>query len=268
MSAAMQETEGDDVITKNASPELRMFVAITEQIQHLAMELENMKTEFNKRLPKPTDTSQLKIKVRTKHEEHVDACYFSVPVFVDTPGSQSLQDFASKLCKHNNNSGDNEKYHSIALSITPWSDVKGREEQLKRPISYIDGVVGADTIDPAVVAQDLEKAWTGAVGSTIECELVLNTRCDFKITGFVQPTSHMNVWAELILQAEDSAWFHPDGTFLYRGVQWAPDGYFNHDEDPRVWFAEFTIAIIKDNIRLSSPKARRKVQELERIPAP
>ncbi len=263
----MQQTGSDDIITKNASPVLGFCVAMTEQVQNLAMELAEMKMELDRRLPKPIDTSRMKIQVRTDHEDHVDACYFSVPVFVDTPGLQSLQDFASKLC--NNNAGNDEKYHSIAMSITPWSDCRSPEAQLKRPISYIDGVVGADTIDPVVVAQDLEKAWTGAVVSTIECELVLNTRCDFRITGLVQATSHMNVWAELILQAEDSAWIHPDGTFLYRGVQWAPLGNFNYDEDPRVWFAEFTIAIIKDNIMLSSPKARHKVEELvQRIPAP
>ena len=121
------------------------------------------------------------------------------------------------------------------------------ELSMKRPINYINGVVEADSLDCNVIRQMIQKAWKGALfpkTTTVElCYNGTNTRCydlhGYEIAGFVQKTLYGKVWADLLADAGDSGYLHPDGCdgHRFKEVGWKPVGYACYDYRPQAWFA-------------------------------
>jgi len=249
----MRSTGAADVITNKGSSEFNSFVAITDQLQVLGINVANMERQMQ-RLPEPVDTSGLQLGIKAETKPAWDACFFTVLVYIDTPGLHCLEDFSSALGR-----SSNERYDNMCMSISPWSDVWGSQLQLKRPIKYIDGVVAADAVHAVAVAQDLEKAWIGAVVlATTVGKLCLNSNSCDKVQGFVQKTFHFRRWADLISQAADSGYFFPNGQYLEKNVQW---GYGYKEVEGRLWFAQFLIATVQEKFRLSSNGSRKKTHK-------
>ena len=85
-----------------------------------------------------------------------------------------------------------------------------------------------------------------------------------------QKTSYGTVWADLIAEAEDSGFLHPDGYNGQRFTEsWRPNGYSCYDHNPMAWFAQFSAAIAHEEFKLSSLKSRMKLnQMMQRMPDP
>lgn len=260
----MDVTGTEDIISKQGSNGLRQAIALTDMMNDFGTKLEKLERELAQLRPKPADTSEQILQIQTRDPEAFEACFFSVPVYTDTLGLGCFKDFADALCRHSNGT-----YDEACMSMSPcWEAVEqGSRNTLKRPIIYIDGIVGAMSLDCNMVRQSLQNAWT----KTTVAELCRNSTSDFEIAGYVQKTSYGNVWADLTAEAIDSGAFHADDdkADCHTRAVWKVVGYPSYDFHPTAWFAEFSTAIVHDKFRLSSKKSRNKLQELlQRLPTP
>ena len=117
--------------------------------------------------------------------------------------------------------------------------------RLKRPISYINGVFGADSLVCNRIRNTVENAWKQALlPKTAIAELVCSTTNAIadhgEIAGFLQKTTYGTVWADLIAEAEDSGFLHPDGYNGQRFTEsWTPNGYACYDYHPMACLHNF-----------------------------
>ena len=271
----MATNQPEDSIVKQGTDGLRLCIDLSDIINDQGMRiatLENAVQELQQLLPK-SDLVRPKELVEIRAAREGCQTYFlSVPVFVDKPGLGCFDDFASALC-----SGNADLFDWMSMSLSSWSEAHEdlSELRLKRQISYINGVFGARLLDCNKIKQAVEHAWKGAsVPRTAIAELVYGTGSitagDGEVAGFLQKTSYGIVWADLIAEAEDSGYLHPDGWNGQRFKQsWAPNGYSCYDRDPMAWFAQFSAAIAHEEIKLSSLKSRMKlIQMMQRMPDP
>jgi len=211
-------------------------------------------------LPK-SDMPKDLVEIRAARES-CKTCILSVPVLVDTPGLACFDDFANALC-----TGNADLFDWMSMSLSSWSEVHDdlSERRLKRPNSSINGVIGASSLDCNRIRQAVEHAWKGAlVPKTAIAELVYDTgsiAADHgEVAGFLQKTSYGTVWADLIAEAEDSGYLHPDGYNGQRFTEsWTPNGCSCYDRNPMAWFAQFSAAIAHEEFKLSSLKSRMKL---------
>ncbi len=210
----MESTRTEDIIAKQGTNEFRQIVALTNQINDLGMKLAKVERELEQLRPKP-DTSEQLVQIRTANQSRwvCETLFLSMPVYMDRPGLGCFDDFANALCRRNADLFD---WMSMSLSSWPEAHETFSELTLKRPINYIDGVFGAESLDCNLIRKSVEKAWKGALlPKTAVAELVCNTTnvtaYHGEIAGFLQKTSYGTVWADLIAEAEDSGYLHPDG---------------------------------------------------------
>lgn len=127
-------------------------------------------------------------------------------------------------------------------------------------------------LDGHVVRGILEQAWNQALfPSTTAAELCSNSADTTEVAGYVQKTLYGNVWSDLITEADESGYFHPDhnGNQGYQRAVWKPQGCPCYDGHPNAWFAEFVAAIAHDHFPLRSKKSRRKLKAmLQLMPNP
>ncbi len=165
----------------------------------------------------------------------------------------------------------------MSMSLSSWSEAHEdlSELRLKRQIGYINGVFEASSLDCNRIRQAVEHAWKGALlPKTAIAELVYGTESitadHSEVAGFLQKTSYGTVWADLIAEAEDSGFLHPDGYNGQRFTEsWRLNGYSCYDHNPMAWFAQFSAAIAHEDFKLSSLKSRMKLnQMMQRMPDP
>ncbi len=263
----------EDSIVKQGTYELRMWIDLTDIINDQGMKiatLEHAVQELRQLLPKSDMPKEL-VEIRAARD-FCETYILSVPILMDTPGLACFDDFANALC-----SGNADLFDWMSMSLSSWSEAHEdlSELRLKRQIGYINGVFGASSLDCNKIKQAVEHAWKGAlVPKTAIAELVYGTgsiTADHgEVAGFLQKTSYGTVWADLIAEAEDSGFLHPDG---YNGQRlnesWRPNGYSCYDHNPMAWFAQFSAAIAHEEFKLSSLKSRMKLnQMMRRMPDP
>ncbi len=157
--------------------------------------------------PKP-DMSEDLVEIRTARE-NCQTYLLSVPVYMDTPGLGCFDNFANVMC-----GGNADLFDRMSMSLSSWAEAHENlsELRLKRPISYINVVFGASSLDCNRIKQAVEHAWKGALlPKSAIAELVYGTgsiTADHgEVAGFLQKTSYGTVWADLIAEAEDSGNF-------------------------------------------------------------
>ncbi len=273
----MEPTQPEDFIAKQGTHELRHWIDLTDIINDQGIKTANIErilAEVIQRVeqlePKP-DMSEDLVEIRTARES-CQTYFLLVPVYMDTPGLGCFDDFANVMC-----SGNADLFDWMSMSLSSWAEAHENlsELRLKRPISYINGVFGASSLDCSRIRQAVEHAWKGALlPKTAIAELVYgatNVTADHgEVAGFLQKTSYGTVWADLIAEAEDSGFLHPDG---YNGQRltenWTPNGCSCYDRNPMAWFAQFSAAIAHEEFRLSSLKSRMKLEQMmQRMPDP
>jgi len=221
--------QAEDCIARQGTDGLRLWIDLTDIINDQGMKiatLEHAVQELRHLLPKSDMPKEL-VEMRTTRE-FCKTYILSVPVLVDTPGLACFDDFANALC-----SGNADLFDWMSMSLSSWSQAHEdlAELRLKRPIKYINGVFGASSLDCNRIRQAVEHAWKGAVlPKTDIAELVYGTgsiTADHgEVAGFLQRTSYGIVWADLIAEAEDSGFLHPDGYNGQRFTEsWRPNGY-------------------------------------------
>ncbi len=272
----MATNQPEDSIAKQGTDDLRQIIVFSEMHNEQAMktaELERTVAEAIHRLellePKPSENSMHKLQIRTQCSEEFVTYFISVPIYTDTPGLACLQDFVNALRKHNTEGID-----SVCLSISAWYEGASdwRKHTLKRRINFITGILAGDKLDGHVVRGILEQAWKQALfPSTTVAELCSNSADTTEVAGYVQKTLYGNVWSDLITEADESGYFHPDhnGNQGYQRAVWKPQGCPCYDGHPNAWFAEFVAAIAHDHFPLRSKKSRRKLKAmLQLMPNP
>jgi len=263
----------EDFIAKQGTDELRLWIDLTNIINDKGMKiatLEHAVQELQQLLPKSDMPKEL-VEIRAARES-CETYFLSVPVFVDTPGLGCFDDFANVLCI-----GNADLFDWMSMSLSSWAEAHDdlSELRLKRPIKYINGVFGASSLDCNRIKQAVEHAWKGALlPKTAIAELVYGTASitadHGEVAGFLQKTLYGTVWADLIAEAEDSGYLHPDGYSGQRFTEsWTPNGYSCYDRNPMAWFAQFSAAIAHEEFRLSSVKCRMKLEQMmHRMPDP
>ena len=216
--------QSEDSIAQQGTDELRQIIVFSEMHNEQAMktaELERTVAEALQRLerlePKPSDNPKHKLQIRTQCSEEFVTYFISVPTYTDTPGVACLHDFANALRRHNTGGID-----SVCLSISAWHEAASdrRKHMLKRRINFITGILAGDKLDGHVVRGILEQAWNQALfPSTTVAELCSNSADTTEVAGYVQKTLYGNVWSDLITEADESGYFHPDTSILTHGLQ-------------------------------------------------
>jgi hypothetical protein len=263
----------EDFIAKQGTNGLRLWIDLTNIINDQGMKIATLEhaVQQMKQLLQKSDTSKELVQIR-KAREFCETYILSVPVLMDTPGLACFDDFANTLC-----SGNADLFDWMSMSLSSWSEAHEdlSELRLKRQIGYINGVFGASSLDCNRIRQAVEHAWKGALlPKTAIAELVYGTgsiTADHgEVAGFLQKTSYGTVWADLIAEAEDSGFLHPDGYNGQRFTEsWRPNGYSCYDHNPMAWFAQFSAAIAHEEFKLSSLKSRMKLnQMMQRMPDP
>jgi len=265
--------QAEDSIARQGTYELRLWIDLTDIINDQGMKiatLEHVVQELRQLLPKSDMPKEL-VEIRAARES-CQTYFLSVPVFVDTPRLGCFDDFADVLCI-----GNADLFDWMSMSLSAWAEAQDdlSELSLKRPISYINGVFGASSLDCNRIRQAVEHAWKGALlPKTAIAELVYDTgsiTADHgEVAGFLQKTSYGTVWADLIAEAEESGLSHPNGYNGQRFTEsWRPNGYSCYDYNPMAWFAQFSAAIAHEEFKLSSLKSRMKLNQLmQRMPDP
>lgn len=239
-----------------------------------------LRQELRERLPLATNISGLQLQIRTGHD--ADGWFFSIPVYMDTPKLQQLEDFSKALVKAlldaYGKDYDDANLGSLCMSISAWEDSWPRSHPV-RQIKFIDGVLGTmvdQGINTASIAETIQTGWQGALVGPTELRNLYSIGHDQpgrqEIQGYVQKTSYCSIWSDLITCDDNSGWFNTaHGKYNVEGAEpWGPmsDEWQSVGERSRFWFAEFCSAIAQDSFKLSSRKSRQKMQKLiDRIPS-
>ncbi|DBA74989.1 TPA: hypothetical protein ACH3X1_010332 [Trebouxia sp. C0004] len=132
----------EDFIAKQGTDGLRLCITLSDIINDQGMKiatLEHAVQELQQLLPKSDMPTEL-VEIRAARDSW-QTYFLSVPVFVNTPGLGCFDDFANALC-----SGNPDLFDWMSMSLSLWSESHEdlSELRLKRQISYINGVFGAE----------------------------------------------------------------------------------------------------------------------------
>ncbi len=246
---------------------------VMDRLHQVETDNAQLRRELDERLPLATNISGLQLQIRTRHDE--DGWFFSIPVYMDTPKLQHLEDFSKAFCKAfldaHGKDYDDANLGSLCMAISAWED-SWPDNQPVREIKYTDGVLGplaVQGINTASIAETIQTGWRGALVGPTGLQNLCSIGCVTggpKIQGYVQKTSHYSVWSDLITCDDNSGYFNPaHGNYTVEGAEdWWPmsDKWQSIGETSRFWFAEFCAAIAEDSFKLSSLKSRQKMQKL------